>query len=1149
MCRKLILISFVLLCLAVNARAQTELQQDIGNPAMAGSATYDAATGAWTVVGGGEDVWGSSDQFYYVFRPLAGDGDVSVHYISMDLTHEWAKVGVMIRETLDGNSKHVLISQTGSHGIQTLWRDATGGSSDSTEISGGGMNWLKIERAGDVINTYYSPVGAILWIPHQSLSVPMSATVTVGMFVNSHVGDTLCTAVFDNVVFNVPPATVAWNLSPADGSLLKPAEVTLSWMPGDTATSHNVHLGTTSPPELVVNQIETSYVPALEGGVTYYWRIDEVEADSRVVEGAEMSFKTYREGTGTVLREVWEGIGGVQVPDLTGNANYPANPSYSEEVTSLEAPSDFADDFGSRLHGWLLPETSGDYTFWIAADDGCELLLSTSDNPADAVSIAGHTSWTGSRDWDSMESQKSEPVSLAGGEKYYISALYKEGGGGDNMSVAWEGPDNPARDVIGGYYLMPFENLWAWEPSPADGATGVDSSPTLSWLPAVDAVSYDVYLGDTLLGSTAETSIEAEALMLEGSYAWQVDAVTETEVRPGPVWTFTVKNNIVLDNFEAYDIVPEKVADQSVVADSETIVAAAPDDARLLALYSFENNANDTSGNARDCGAQAGESGYPTFEEGIDGQAIRFNGDGDHVADPDAGDYMNGLSEFTISLWVKSDVIDTDKGFLMGDDYSWSDRRGMRYDVLGGGCNRCPNVIKYGVATPEGNEEDESSSYVQTTEWQHILMTWKSEVGLKLYVDGVLDEPGDNDSAEGGVTEGYTTLLIGKGSKDNSADESWDGLVDEVRIYSYALSYGEARSLAGKTEDLVIQEAYGPMIAEYTFDADASDSSGNNLNGILIGDANTATGLLQLDGDGDCVDLGHHAVLNPETGQFSISAWFNLSDWGSNWSSIIISKRGENGRGWQLRRRGGTHYYCFTVRGSSGGDDPRGNIEPTLNEWHHIAAIFDPVGGKRTVYMDGQLDKQINDTGRCRGSGHNAYIGARAKRNNDGPETFFNGMIDDVKLFQTALTSSEVLELAEIAAITVISDTWSGSAAADMSSHWGDRSMTVEYAGEVVRSMPVADMTTGGAAALSLWVSGDPDNVTDQMSLTITDADGQTATMPYDSDAIDLTSTDWQEWNIDLRVLGAADISNVDSIALNIAGSGVVSVDDIRLYN
>ncbi|MHC4703764.1 MAG: PA14 domain-containing protein, partial [Planctomycetota bacterium] len=148
----------------------------------------------------------------------------------------------------------------------------------------------------------------------------------------------------------------------------------------------------------------------------------------------------YGQGTGTIMREVWEGIGGVSVSDLTDNANFPDNPTWADEITSLEQPEgDLGSDFGSRIHGYLHPATSGDYTFWIAADDGCELLLSTDDDPANGVVIAGHNSWTGSRQWDNMPEQKSEPIALEAGGKYYISAMFKEGGGGDNVSVAWEG--------------------------------------------------------------------------------------------------------------------------------------------------------------------------------------------------------------------------------------------------------------------------------------------------------------------------------------------------------------------------------------------------------------------------------------------------------------------------------------------------------------------------------------------------------------------------------------------------------------------------------------------------------------------------------------------------------------------------------------
>jgi len=256
------------------------------------------------------------------------------------------------------------------------------------------------------------------------------------------------------------------------------------------------------------------------------------------------------QGTGTIMREVWEGIDGVQVEDLTGNTNYPDNPTWADELTSLEAPEpDLGSNFGSRLHGWLHPETSGDYTFWIAADDGCDLLLSTSDNPADAVKIAGHTSWTGSRAWDNMESQKSDPVSLVAGEKYYISALYKEGSGGDNLSVAWEGPDCPARDVIDGYFLSPAPwavvLLKASAPVPADGAVDADVA-TLEWTAGPTTVSHKVYLStdetidESDLAAETEMVMHFETLTPGTAYYWRVDEVeADGNVIEGNLWSFT----------------------------------------------------------------------------------------------------------------------------------------------------------------------------------------------------------------------------------------------------------------------------------------------------------------------------------------------------------------------------------------------------------------------------------------------------------------------------------------------------------------------------------------------------------------------------------------------------------------------------------
>ncbi len=70
--------------------------------------------------------------------------------------------------------------------------------------------------------------------------------------------------------------------------------------------------------------------------------------------------------------------------------------------------------------------------------------------------IANVASWTGSREWEKEANQKSAPVTLQAGQKYYIQALGKEGAGGDSIAVAWQGGSIAAREVISGQYVDTF---------------------------------------------------------------------------------------------------------------------------------------------------------------------------------------------------------------------------------------------------------------------------------------------------------------------------------------------------------------------------------------------------------------------------------------------------------------------------------------------------------------------------------------------------------------------------------------------------------------------------------------------------------------------------------------------------------------------
>ena len=161
-------------------------------------------------------------------------------------------------------------------------------------------------------------------------------------------------------------------------------------------------------------------------------------------------------GTGTVLREWWTDISGNSVSNLTTNDRYPYEPSGSNFPTSFEAPTSFGDNYGTRMQAYLCPPYSGVYTFWIASDDNSELWLSASDNPAGAAKIANVSDYTSSRQWDKFSSQKSVGITLQAGQLYYIQALHKEGGGGDNLAVAWAGPGvSESATVIDGQYLIP----------------------------------------------------------------------------------------------------------------------------------------------------------------------------------------------------------------------------------------------------------------------------------------------------------------------------------------------------------------------------------------------------------------------------------------------------------------------------------------------------------------------------------------------------------------------------------------------------------------------------------------------------------------------------------------------------------------------
>jgi len=86
--------------------------------------------------------------------------------------------------------------------------------------------------------------------------------------------------------------------------------------------------------------------------------------------------------TNGVLREVYNGITGTALSDLTNNPVFPRNPSSVGVLIDFESPTDANDNYGQRLRAFLAAPATGNYVFWIASDDSSVLYLGTNQLPS-----------------------------------------------------------------------------------------------------------------------------------------------------------------------------------------------------------------------------------------------------------------------------------------------------------------------------------------------------------------------------------------------------------------------------------------------------------------------------------------------------------------------------------------------------------------------------------------------------------------------------------------------------------------------------------------------------------------------------------------------------------------------------------------------
>ena len=159
-----------------------------------------------------------------------------------------------------------------------------------------------------------------------------------------------------------------------------------------------------------------------------------------------------------IIEEIWNGLKNASFTSLHTDARWPDYPNQFKKLNEFDAVQNISNVYGARIQAYIIPPTTGNYTFYLASDNYGKLFLSTDSTPENATEIVNLPNWVGHKEWDKFDYQSSDAVTLVAGKRYYIEAKFIENSGNDHLTVGWVTPDDPAITVIPGSNLEAYDS-------------------------------------------------------------------------------------------------------------------------------------------------------------------------------------------------------------------------------------------------------------------------------------------------------------------------------------------------------------------------------------------------------------------------------------------------------------------------------------------------------------------------------------------------------------------------------------------------------------------------------------------------------------------------------------------------------------------
>jgi len=321
-----------------------------------------------------------------------------------------------------------------------------------------------------------------------------------------------------------------------------------------------------------------------------------------------------------------------------------------------------------------------------------------------------------------------------------------------------------------------------------------------------------------------------------------------------------------------------------------------------------------------------------------------------------------------------------------------------------------------------------ANSTADTTNWHHLVATWDGTTntnGVKMYIDGKLatQTTAVADATNMATLNGYNfitgTLMCNT--------HSFDGLIDEVKIYNYALSAEEVRQDYNQGSTFVFGSSNqtigatttsldycipgdtspcSPPVAEWKFEegvgTTAYDSSGNNNNGI-ISSALWQTGKigkgLNFNGTNATVNLGQITSLNTAG---SLEFWFKYRPNGSTYERIL-SVFDDSNNEFRILLDNSIPRKIYWIHKKNGVTTGYQGTDFNNSLWHHVAYVSDIGTSISKMYLDGI--NIYSTTGNVQAYNYSAnwHLGSST-----GTNYWFPGTIDQVRVYNYARTPAQI---------------------------------------------------------------------------------------------------------------------------------------------